>query len=452
MLDRTDPTTRGRHAAAPVVDAVADDVVPAPPLIRSAGWFPDPDGAAVHRWWTGIAWTDFTQVVIEAPPAPITVETVEPEPEPEPEATELVAAETDLPARPRGRRALPLDVEAELAAIAAAPPAADVPPLVWMLDSGDDLEPEAARAPVLEAELELQPEPEPEPEPEPGPATEAPRAAKKPSTGPVPVAIADDLGPELELVRTPPRPAVAVQRYVPPPPVGNIPGRVALILALGGILAGVGVMTVPMLLPVSILLLIVAIITAIAALPKWGRRRGVAVVALLLGVAGLAVAPLALGFDNLQRLITGDLRPIGIDATFSAERSAGIGELVVLGDGVGVTVDALQCGVDVVTDPTGATHDSAGQYCIVTANIVNGSEMPVIVETEDVTVRVAGVDYVASAEASDLGGAVGMTVVDPTESVIASFVVDVPAEAVPDRVDLHPSWVPGTTITVDAAG
>ena len=82
------------------------------------------------------------------------------------------------------------------------------------------------------------------------------------------------------------------------------------------------------------ILLIVAIITAIAALPKWGRRRGVAVVALLLGVAGLAVAPLALGFDNLQRLITGDLRPIGIDATFSAERSAGIGELVVLGDGV----------------------------------------------------------------------------------------------------------------------
>ena len=47
MLDRTDPTTRGRHAAAPVVDAVADDVVPAPPLIRSAGWFPDPDGLSI---------------------------------------------------------------------------------------------------------------------------------------------------------------------------------------------------------------------------------------------------------------------------------------------------------------------------------------------------------------------------------------------------------------------
>lgn len=34
---------------------------------RSAGWYPDPDGAAGERWWNGAGWSDSQRSAVPNP-------------------------------------------------------------------------------------------------------------------------------------------------------------------------------------------------------------------------------------------------------------------------------------------------------------------------------------------------------------------------------------------------
>lgn len=412
-------------------------VIDVPPALPAPDWYPDPLSADHHRWWSGIAWTGFTQLVVQAPPSEAEVEIA-------PEAAPAAP-------RARGRRALPLDEAAELAAIAAAAAAVAVAhPVEPEPEPEPDPDPEPEPHAVLELDV-VDPEPVPaldldlEPAPEPDRVLVAAAVA-------VPTIATLQPDPARAPTRTAAATAVAVQRYVPAPPAANVPGRVAVGLAIAGILAGVGVLVVPVLLPVSILLLLIAIVVAVSALPRWGRRRGVAVVGLVLGVAGLAVGPLVLGQVGFQQVIAGELAPLGIDVSLAGERSAAVGEQVVLGDGIAVTVQGVDCGVSRVIGASGAAMTADGEYCIVRANILNGSEMPIVVRAEDVAVSVGGVDYPASPTASDLGGAVSPTSVDPATGIEASFVVDVPAGSSADGVELDATWADGPTLRVAAGG
>ena len=406
-------------------------VIDVPPALPAPDWYPDPVSVDHHRWWSGIAWTGFTQLVVPAPPAEAEAE-VETAPEAAPAAP-----------RARGRRALPLDEAAELAAIAAAAAAVAHP-----VEPEPEPEPDADAVlelhvvdpePVLALDLDLDPAPEPD-------RVLVAAAVAVPTIATLPP------DPAEAPTRTAAATAVAVQRYVPAPPAANVPGRVAVGLAIAGILAGVGVLVVPVLLPVSILLLLIAIVVAVSALPRWGRRRGVAVVALVLGVAGLAVGPLVLGQVGLQQVFAGDLVPLGIDVSLAGERSATVGEQVVLGDGIAVTVQGVDCGVQRAIGASGPATTADGEYCIVRASILNGSEMPIVVRAEDVAVSVGGVDYPASPTASDLGGALSPTSVDPATGIEASFVVDVPAGSSADGVELDAAWADGPTLRVAAGG
>jgi hypothetical protein len=54
--------------SAPVVPATP--AAPPAPAGPQAGWYPDPSGSPVLRWWDGAAWTDHTHAVPQAAPAP----------------------------------------------------------------------------------------------------------------------------------------------------------------------------------------------------------------------------------------------------------------------------------------------------------------------------------------------------------------------------------------------
>ena len=49
------------YNVAPAQAALAYTAPPmAPPAGPPAGWYPDPAGAPVHRWWDGGRWTEHT--------------------------------------------------------------------------------------------------------------------------------------------------------------------------------------------------------------------------------------------------------------------------------------------------------------------------------------------------------------------------------------------------------
>lgn len=425
MLERTDTMTRARHRCAD--DRAPDDraperggltaVIDVPVVLPAPDWYPDPLSPEHHRWWSGIAWTGYTQRVTSEPPTGIRTDH---------------ASETR---RQRGRRALPADEAAERAARDALgeviEPESGGGGVVTVRPGDDpdlDLRLDRVRDPVLDPVSEVEP-------------TRAAPAAARLRDDPLPASI-----------RTAARAAVAVQRYVPPPPAANMHGRAAIVLAIAGIVAGVGVVVWPILLPISVLLLVVAIVVALWSLPKWGRRRRIALVGLALGVAGLAVGPIVLGPVGVRQILSGDLQPMGIDVSLAGQRSAEIGEQVVFGDGIAVTVQSVECGVTRATTASGAVVAAAGEYCVVRASILNGSELPIVVRAEDVEVSIDGVDVPASAATSDLGGAVSPTSVDPATGIEASFVVDVPTGSSAADIKLDAAWTGGPTLRVAAAG
>ena len=123
-----------------------------------------------------------------------------------------------------------------------------------------------------------------------------------------------------------------------------------------------------------------------------------------------------------------------------------------LGDGIGVTVDGIECGEPSALDTMGIAHDAIGQFCSVMVTIVNGSEMPALVRADDVAVRIGGVAYPATTAASDLGGTAGATAVDPTQGLAGRFVVDVPVGAAIDRIEVRGAWSGGTVMVVEMTG
>lgn len=220
-------------------------------------------------------------------------------------------------------------------------------------------------------------------------------------------------------------------------PSRNVLGLVALIIAIIGGVATLGVFAVPSLLFIAIPMLLVAFVLAIIGLTRRNQGKGTSIAALVLSVVLGFLGPIlfAGSFMNfLGESIGGGTTEIPADTSQVAK----IGEKVSNSAGVSFTVSKVRCGKSKFTDEFGYENRARGSFCIVSTKIRNDSNEEVTISVNDITGLIGEAKYEADAGLSDLGGERFLASINPGLRVNAKFVIDVPKQAKLEYIELRP--------------
>lgn len=223
----------------------------------------------------------------------------------------------------------------------------------------------------------------------------------------------------------PPTPAAVA---IPAAPGPNVLGAVSLGLAiLGAVLAAFPITSF-----VAGAVLLPALVLAIIGLLRRGSRRGTSIAGLIVAIGGGVLAVVV----SLATLVVGaSLVDDGVVP--ESELRAGIGETITNDDGIGFTVDAVECGL-ATSGPEFGDVVPVGEFCRVEFREVNGGSSQTTLFAADVSARSAGATVVVDDTSARFGGAEGYYDLEIDDEVAAVVFFDVSPGAGLERIDFWP--------------